>query len=524
MRDRFLKNFFSLVLCGGLATCPLTGCGPSSSSPEDPVGDSTPGGKTKTSVNNSAADKPLSIDSFGENPNLDRNDTAGGERFPRVEGMQPIAESPPMDGTEEPAAEQPPEWTAEELQELGIQKFESERLRLLADQVSENERGQYEALPSVLDAFFAWVEEEYPQFLDGAAGPAWQWTGYVMQEPALFRQADMLPEDIADLTHGKDQGRQFWIVEQPTDYYRRHLILHEATHCLMNERFHQWPVWYLEGMAELVACHHWNENGQASFAVTPGNEHTTGGFGRLALIRSETEAGRFQTLDDVMRLNFGNFYPHKTSYAWSWACCYFLSHHPLTAEPFHRLAGIRTNPEFDRTLEQILQQDRTRLNLDWAAFAGSLIPGFDFPRMLTTPPTGSESQGPWTLQVERSWQASPFLVKQGETFGVTASGQFSLASQPEPWTSEPWGISLDYSDGRPLGELQLAIVPDRNTPAHGKALTTPQPVGGKWQGKATDSGRLYFRINDRANNWANNAGEVKIEFQTGSAVTGSDAN
>src|SRR5690606_31390582 len=118
-------------------------------------------------------------------------------------------------------------------------------------------------------------------------------TGYIMQDRRLFLQAGLLPEDLAQLDHGKERGLSFWIVEQPTNYYRRHLAFHEATHCLMNQLPHRWPVWYLEGMAELAACHQLDSSGTAKFGIFPGAEQIRDGFDRLQILKEEISSGRF---------------------------------------------------------------------------------------------------------------------------------------------------------------------------------------------------------------------------------------
>ena len=60
----------------------------------------------------------------------------------------------------------------------------------------------------------------------------------------------------APFGHGYPRNDGFWLYEQPSDYYRRHLLLHEGTHGFMNTLLGGCgPPWYMEGMAELLATH-----------------------------------------------------------------------------------------------------------------------------------------------------------------------------------------------------------------------------------------------------------------------------
>jgi len=504
MRDRFLKIFSPAVTIAVCLLSGLSGCG-SAESPEVP------------------AEKPAVVDdSTSHSINLQQTDTAESEKFSdmptiSLENEDSLANHTASSSQPESSEAMPQLGLNDaELAEIGIEVFESPRLKLLVDQVKPATRDELTAIPLLLGDYFDWIQRTYPAFLEGVDASAWTWTGYVMREPALFRQAGLLPEELADLSHGRDRGREFWMIEQPTPYYRRHLLLHEATHCVMNERFHQWPVWYLEGMAELLACHAVSAGERPQFAVTPGKVQVAGGFGRIALLRSEVAAGRFRSLSDVLQLDFDNFYPHKTSYAWAWAVCYFLSEHPATADKFQRLSRFRTNPEFSRSLDAILKEGGVSLQRDWAAFITSLAPGFDLSRMLVRDATAEDSSHGWELRIDHSWQVSPYVVQAGASYTVTANGEFTLASQPEPWVSGPWGVSIAYVDGRPRGELQMAVVAEQDS--GWRELAAPQPVGGKQTFVANQAGRLLFRVNERADDWANNSGRVVIRLSPASAT------
>ena len=60
-----------------------------------------------------------------------------------------------------------------------------------------------------------------------------------------------------------------WIDEQPTEWYRRELLLHEGTHGFMFTLLGECgPPWYMEGMAEYLGTHRWQE-GRLTLGYTP---------------------------------------------------------------------------------------------------------------------------------------------------------------------------------------------------------------------------------------------------------------
>ena len=109
----------------------------------------------------------------------------------------------------------------ERVMALGIRRIASVHLTLYTD-LPPGE--QVDALPSVFD-------QAVPQWCgyfqrDPAELVGWRLTAYLMQTPQKFRDAGLLPADIGAFLHGYNRGREMWIHEQQTAYYRRHLLLH----------------------------------------------------------------------------------------------------------------------------------------------------------------------------------------------------------------------------------------------------------------------------------------------------------
>ncbi len=293
----------------------------------------------------------------------------------------------------------------------------------------------------------------------------------------------------------------------------------------MNARPHQWPIWYLEGMAELAAVHRLDPSGVVRFGLFPDQAYVEGGFGRLPLLQEEVAAGRFRRLQQIQELNESNFYPHKTSYAWSWAVCYFLTEHPLTGREFRELTKVRRGSEFQNRFQALLQEGGQELEADWVVFLQNLVPGYQIqPSLITweappergpvdaaSAPAGGETV---PIQVDRHWQRSGLQVQAGEKYRITGAGRYVLAREPVPWECEPQGVTIEYVSGRPRGELQMVLFPAESSSSE-RALAFSQvlPVGRERVWQAYESGELFFRINDWCSSWSENTGTLQVTVQ-----------
>ena len=134
----------------------------------------------------------------------------------------------------------------------GIRKLPGKRLTLYTDLAGP----EIDRLPAVFEqAFPQWCR--YFKVKEGDQAD-WHMTGFLMKDKARFVAAGLLPDDLPPFEHGYSRGHDLWLYEQPSDYYRRHLLLHEGTHGFMNTVLGGCgPPWYMEGMAEYLATHRW---------------------------------------------------------------------------------------------------------------------------------------------------------------------------------------------------------------------------------------------------------------------------
>jgi len=404
-----------------------------------------------------------------------------------------------------------------QLAEIGILRYDSNRLTLYTDIEPDIAR----TLPPLIDAAYDdWVDNlgELPVAVDGSP---FRITGYLIKNRDLFVQAKLLPEDLIQFEHGQHRKYRFWMWDQPYDYYRRHLLIHESTHCFMliQQVSTHPPLWYLEGMAEHFGCHRIETDGTVSFRVMPDNHERFVGFGRIEMIREEIKEGRALSIDDVHLLSPEDFAESRSiPYAWSWALCKFLDTHPRYRERYHELAPLVDGGDFRATLHELFHADLPVLNAEWEVFVRTLAYGYDiehaaipFARGEHLPAGGSISV---SVAADRGWQNTGILIQPGQIYKLTASGMVTLANQPKPWQSEPTGISIRYAEGRPIGRLLAGIQSEGTpTPEGIGRLYTPIDIGKETTLNISTAGTLYLRVNDFWGELADNTSEYRVTIE-----------
>jgi hypothetical protein len=401
------------------------------------------------------------------------------------------------------------------LEQLGIAKFESRRLRLYTDIDSKLAK----PLPPVMDQLYDVWEAQLGKLPPAPDKADFQMTGYLMKDRELFRKAELLPETLPGFAHGCHRGAEFWMDDQPTDYYRRHLMLHEGTHCFMTAipTDTRTTVWYFEGAAELFATHTLNAAGKATFGVMPHNREDFPGLGRIKLVMDDAAEGKDKDVASIWSLTPGDF-QQNSMYAWSWALCKFLDAHPRYRERFQSLLPVVRQPDPKRQVADLFAEDWTQLQTEWMLFVTNLRHGYDIERAAiefkpVKPLVSGSPPVKLTIAADRGWQSAGVTVREQQTIRITASGRFSLAKQPKPWLSEPQGVSIRYHRGEPVGKLVAIIVPDDlQLPGQTFGPSKTLPVGRATELTAPLAGTLFFRVNDHWNELSDNAGEVSVEM------------
>ncbi len=414
-------------------------------------------------------------------------------------------------------ADRRPRHDEDRLASAGVHIFESKRLKLYTDINLEVAR----PLPALIDQLYVALEDYFGPLPPDIAGTDFQISGYLIQDMALFQELGLLPEDFT-IEHGAQRRNEFWMREQEFDYYRRHLLLHEATHCFMNFMPGvDAPLWYLEGMAEYFGTHQLHREKPATFREMPTSPHDFAGFGRITIVRKDVLANKPLTIPAIMALAASDFVA-PDPYGWSWALCAFLDGNPHYHERFQKLGGFTQGTQFVRIFSEAFAADQRELATEWRLFLCNLQYGYDVQRAAIDFKPGEtlkddRASQTVTIEANRGWQSSRVLLEQGRTYEVTATGRFTLAEtspRSKPLISEPRGISFRYFDGYPIGTL-LGCLRTESGPAGGPddSMLSVIALGSERKFKAPLTGTLYLRLNDAWNSLHDNHGDATVQIR-----------
>lgn len=416
------------------------------------------------------------------------------------------------------------------MKQTGIRRLESKHLILYTDLAASK---QVDELPKLFDQlipllcnYFELNPQNYETF---------KVEGFLINDFEKFKSGGAVRQ-VPNLRNGYALRCRIWVRNQDSEYYRRHLLLHEGVHAFMGYAFGFWgPPWYREGIAELLGTHRL-ENENLTHGYFPKSRNELSGWGRIDLVRDDFMKHHDKTINDVFELESED-YNENTAYGWSWAFAVFCENHPRYKAAFRQTAWKLNGTPADiakRFLELLIEKIRSEqpewneqeiiehLNNDWTDFITNLDYDYDFERTRidykpnTQPLLTSETQ--FQIQADKGWQHSGVRLERGKTYCFTASGRFQLAEKPKIWYSEPNGITLRYYRGIPIGTLLATLIPDREERFSAKEGTSgigfsaPQKIGLGKVLTAEVSGELFFRINDFPAELSDNTGNITVKI------------
>ena len=346
----------------------------------------------------------------------------------------------------------------------------------------------------------------------------WKMRGCIMDRRERFEAVGLLPDDLPDFSNGYARGNELWLYEQQSDYYRRHLLLHEGTHAFMQVHLRgMGPPWYSEGIAELMGTHRW-ANGELLLRYFPQSRDEVPYWGRIKIVRDEFQAGDTMSIEQISKYS-ATAHLENAPYGWCWAIAAFLDGHPQFGERFRRLPRrVDDTPnEFSRLFRTLYRTDRRRLNEQWQLFVANLDYGYDLQREAVvyepTHPTDGTTAAVEIL-ADRGWQSTGLAVSPGTTYVLQATGRYQVAHEPKIWWCEPGGVTLRYHDGYPLG-MVMAGIGDRTQPPSGK---TPllAPCRSVWDEKCNSPipERCFCASTTRQLNWLTTRADCASKIRT----------
>lgn len=399
----------------------------------------------------------------------------------------------------------------------GVRKLAGKYLVLYTDVPS---RPEVDRLPAIFDLA---VPQWAAYFgVEVAKTNRWQAKAYLIGDRRRFETLRLLPPGHENFVNGISMGAELWLHDQPTDYYRRHLLLHEGTHVFMASFLGGCgPGWYMEGTAELFGTHRYDDQSdRLTLRIMPERREDVPMLGRIKLIRDAVAEGKVLPLPSVMKIDnrqqLGN-----EAYAWCWAAAKFLDSHPRYRDRFHDLYKNVLDPDFNATFRRVFDQDWRDLNAEWQAFVDTLDHGYDFDRMAIMfhpgEPALAGNRNVAQIAADRGWQSAGVRLEAGRAYKITASGRYQIAGESNgaaPWPCEPGGVTIEYHDRRPLGILIGAMDADaEGSPDGGGSFRDSFAIGLESFVKPTTTGTLYLRVNESAARLTDNRGGITVTIE-----------
>jgi hypothetical protein len=392
----------------------------------------------------------------------------------------------------------------------GIRKVVGRRLVLFTDLAPDDE---VDILPKVFDQAFAQWCAYFG--VDPADHADWCMTGFLMADRERFRRIGVMPGSLPPFDHGFAWNYDLWLDEQPSAYYRRHLLLHEGTHGFMNTILRGCgPSWYMEGIAELLGTHHWDGD-RLTLSHMPESRERVPMWGRIRKLQDDVAAHRAWQLERVLDYH-PRVDPGSESYAWCWALAVLLDRHPRYRERFRQLSQFVLEPGFNDRFRRLFEGELEDLSEEWQVFVANVQYGHDIPRTAISfapgrplPDGGEKAQ----VAADRGWQPSGILLERGVPCQIRASGRYQVADQPQIWWCEPGGVSIRYYGGLPLGILLAAVRAEPPQAGQPSGLLEPVVVGLGTALTPERSGTLYLRINDSPAELDDNAGSLTVTVE-----------
>lgn len=338
----------------------------------------------------------------------------------------------------------------------------------------------------------------------------------VMRDPTRFVREGLIPEHLPDFPFGYAMGSQIWVHAQNSEYYTRHLMLHEGVHCLAFAAFGgAGPTWYQEGTAELLATHR-GAGGSIETNQIPASREEVPEWGRFKLMAQRRAEGQIPSLTTVMGYQ-PNLLGDVGDYGWSWAATMLLESYPQYHDSFFDAArnGRTVGPGFNRQLMRGLQEHWPIVHARWRLMCHDLDYGFDWSReqveLSVHDPLWDGSTVRIMVQADQGWQAAGFRLPRNVDVRIKPGGQVIVANTTKPWISEPAGITFQYHRGRPLGQLMVCVLPNEMDLEAKVIPELPvQSLTGESVLHVSEYSWLLFRVNDDVGKLGDNQGHYEL--------------
>ncbi|MGI9427404.1 MAG: hypothetical protein ACR2NM_02020 [Bythopirellula sp.] len=391
--------------------------------------------------------------------------------------------------------------------QVGLRKIVGQHLRLYTDLPPSD---AVDSLPVVFDAAVPLWAEYFR--VDYAQLRNWRMQGFLIEDRAKFAALGLLPAEKPDFTTGYCSGNELWLLEQSSDYFRRHLLLHEGTHGFTYTQLGDTgPGWYMEGTAELFGTHRW-QDGKLAMRVMPLRREDVPMWGRIRLVRDAVREQQPLDMRAILSLDKRRAFSTE-EYSWTWALSHFLDSHPRWQQKFRNLPRYLNDGRFNYHFRNDYRTEWKDLLVEWQAFVSTLDYGYDTERMAMQhlPASRVTAAQRVTIAVDRGWQSTGWLLEAGRKYQLTATGRYQIARDrvdAETWPCEPGGVTIEYHEGRPLGRLLGSW-----RTAAGDQFSAPFSVGLAKTLTPNADATLYLRANDSPARLSENLGSLDASIR-----------
>jgi len=377
------------------------------------------------------------------------------------------------------------------------------------------------ALPDAVDAAFP----QLCDFFGVEDDPEWVLTVFLMKNNLKFIEANYLPDILPPFQNGFSYNYDCWVYDQPSDYYRQHLILHEMVHSFSTTRLGKaGPNWFAEMLAESLAMHDFSAS-PIKLGFMPPNKQSVPYCGRIREIHEALARGEARTIERVLQATNADFADNSVYY-WCWALGWFLEQNPNTRNELRALipalTKTKTHEEFTAAFLDSIASKRALIEKQWLMYVASLNYDYALEPMLFDAEPGAPLAGKVVrkLKVDAGWQNTKIHVKKGEKIRIRAKGKFELyRSEEESWPCEQNGVTIEYLNGQPLGIVQAVILTDAEKVTAEQmndhqpgTFFTPIAVGTSRSFTVPFDGTILLRLNIEPKKIPECKGEMAVEI------------
>lgn len=407
-------------------------------------------------------------------------------------------------------------------EQLGIRSYSGKWVTLYTDLPSSDFISE---IVPVLDAAVIALGD-YFQIEIAEQNKDWHLDAFLMTSKEPFIRWGVL-EGVPEFQFGYSMFNRIWVIDQKYDYYNRFLLIHELVHSLMFEQFGELhPQWFSEGIAEYLALHRWDNN-TIELGIIPNSLAEVLGFNRMRTVRQQIQKGEFPSLDRIFRLAPQD-YQTTQAYAWGWALLCFLDRHPRYRDLCKKIPYYMMTPNPTKLFLATLGEERLELEADWADF----IANFDYcyevePSVIQykkgKPLESLPNDYFVDVSSQQGWQSSGLLLEADKQYQLRWTGQMELFDPRGAVPCQAHGVTYQYVNDRPRGQLLLAILMDDSLERESRTSELSELSGveaSPWKEirplvsvktfSPKTTGTLYFKINDRTENLSRNKGLLTV--------------